>query len=133
MLSDGVDRYELERELARAGFREYRIEGVHEPRWLPSAFPYLREEAGRWVVGICERGTYTAIRGFDNEDAACRSFRDLLERGTPPPPPTAFPGEDMPALIDELRRWRRAAWEAYRRARAARRNRDDGPGAGPSR
>lgn len=128
-----MDRYELEATLLRAGFRDYEIEGVHELTWRPSAFPYLRAEAGRWVVGIWEHGEYAAIRDFAEEDAACRYFRELLERGTPPPPRAALPGDDPSGLTGELRRWRRAAWRTYRRAWADRRNRDGGPGADPAR
>lgn len=125
-----MDRYELEAALRRAGFREYEIKGVHEPSWLPSAYPYLREEAGRWVVGICERGTLTAVRDFADEDAACRYFQKFLERGTPPPPPIPLPGDDLSGLVGELRRWRRTAWAAYRRARAGRRKGNGGSGRG---
>jgi hypothetical protein len=93
-----VDRRELDATLSRAGLREYQIEGVHEPSWLPEAFPYLREESGRWAVGICERGTYTPIRDFGDEDAACRFFRSLMEAATPPPPPPGLidPGDPPP-------------------------------------
>jgi hypothetical protein len=127
-----VNRQELEAALARAGLREYEIEGVHEPAWLPDAFPYLREESGRWVVGISERGTYTPIRDFAEEDAACRFFSSLMETATPPPPPAALAREETTTLLGRMERWRRTAWAEYRRARRRRRSNDDGPGRGRS-
>lgn len=122
-----MDRHELEAALSRAGLREYVIEGVHEPAWLPDAYPYLRKESGRWVVGICERGTCTPIRDFDTEDAACRFFRSLMKTATPPPPPTELTDEEAPTLLERMERWRRGAWAEYRRARRMRRSGDGGP------
>lgn len=116
-----MDRRELDAALSRAGLQEYVIEGVHEPAWLPDAFPYLRQEAGRWAVGIYERGTRTRIRDFAEEDAACRFFRSLMQTATPPPPPAGLIGEEAPSLLQRMEQWRRRAWAEYRRARRNRR------------
>ena len=55
-----MNRQELDAALSRAGLQEYEIEGVREPPVPPDAFLYLRREAGRWVVGIYERGKISA-------------------------------------------------------------------------
>ncbi|MCO5996384.1 hypothetical protein [Actinoallomurus rhizosphaericola] len=125
-----MNRRELAATLSRAGLREYQIQGVHEPDWLPEAFPYLRGEAGRWIVGICERGTYTPIRDFREEDTACRFFQSLMRHATPPPPPAGIFDEEAPGLLKRMERWGRVAWSEYRRAR--RRSGGGGSGRGGS-
>ncbi|MCP9978607.1 hypothetical protein [Actinomadura madurae] len=107
--------------LARAGFREYEIEGVHEPAWRPSEYLYLRWREGRWVVGLCERGVYIPMRRFIDEEQACRSFYDLVISSRPPPPPGERPTDE------ELGRSQDIAWEEYRRARDAQGNGESRP------
>ncbi|GAA3938848.1 hypothetical protein GCM10023085_20390 [Actinomadura viridis] len=115
-----MDRHDLQAALTRAGLREYEIEGVHEPAWRPGELPYLRREGERWAVGVRERGEYGTIRRFTGEDEACRFFYDLVTSATPPPPPGGPPAVEEPGLIRRLGRWRRVAWQEYRRARRAR-------------
>ncbi|MES9541407.1 hypothetical protein [Actinomadura sp. NPDC000600] len=108
-----MDRHDLEAALTGAGFREYEIEGVHEPAWRPSEYLYLRWREGRWAVGLCERGEYVQMRGFAEEDDACRFFYDLVTSSAPPPPPGELPS------VEEIVESQRIAWEEYRRARDA--------------
>ncbi|WP_205718228.1 hypothetical protein [Actinomadura sp. WMMA1423] len=118
-----MDRRELEAALTRAGFREYEIEGVHEPAWRPSEYLYLRRREGRWAVGLCERGECVPMRDFPGEDEACRYFYDLVTSAKPPPPP---PGE-LPT-IEEIERSQHVAWREYRRARNGQEGSDPPPG-----
>jgi hypothetical protein len=111
-----MDRRDVAAALSRAGLREYEIPGVHELEWRPSEFPYLRLEDGEWAVGICERGTYTAIRRFPREDEAC-GFLYALLTPAPPPAPAELGEEESCELIAGAEENQRAAWEAYRRAR----------------
>lgn len=117
-----MDRHDLAAALSRAGLREYEIPGVHDLDWRPSEFPYLRMEDGEWVVGVCERGTYTATRRFPHEDEACRFFYTLLT--TSVPPPADLSEEESRELIAGAEENQRVAWEAYQRARGAQRPRD---------
>jgi hypothetical protein len=125
--TETVDRHDLEAALTRAGLREYEIEGVHEPAWRPSEILYLREEEGRWAVGLRERGEYVTMGRFADEDEACRFFYDLVTSATPPPPPGGPAAVEEPGLIERLRRWRRVAWQDYRRERRARGTESGGP------
>lgn len=127
-----MNRRELDAALSRAGLQEYEIEGVHEPPGPPEAFLYLRREAGRWVVGVYERGDRTPFAEFDDEEGACRYFHSVVSTKTPPPPPPrGLAADGGPAPIAALARRLRDAWAEYRRAREGRPGRRDRPGPPP--
>ncbi|MFD3455714.1 hypothetical protein ACFWVC_26500 [Streptomyces sp. NPDC058691] len=112
-----MDRRELCEALASAGVPGglYEVPGFHEFDLRPPDLMYLRQEGDAWVVGNFERGVHDPHRRFDNEDTACRYLYDRLTNRGPGPGPGA--DEEMEAVLRDREEIRRAAEEAYDRAR----------------
>lgn len=112
-----MNRRALCEALATAGVAGglYEIPGVHENTPRPVDFRYLRQEDDAWVVGNYERGVYDPHGRFGTEDAACRFLYEQLTNRGPGPGPGA--DEEMEAVLRDREEIRRAAEEAYDRAR----------------
>lgn len=112
-----MDRRELCEALASEGVPGglYQIPGFHEFDLRPPDFRYLRREGDAWVVGNFERGVHDPHGRFDTEDAACRYLYDQLTDRGPGPGPGS--DEEMEAVLRDREEIRRAAHDAYDRAR----------------
>ncbi|MDX3237249.1 hypothetical protein PV392_16535 [Streptomyces sp. ME03-5709C] len=112
-----MDRRELCEALASAGVPGglYEVPGFHEFDLRPPDFRYLRREGDAWVVGNHERGVDDPHRSFATEDAACRYLYDRLTDRGPGPGPGS--DEEMEDVARDREKIRRAALDAYERAR----------------
>jgi hypothetical protein len=81
-----MDKFELIEALTTAGVARstYIVAGIEFPHANADPYVTLKEEDGRWVVGVWERGVFWVDSEHDSEDAACRRMYEMLTWVAPP-------------------------------------------------